>query len=63
MNAILFIAPNGRFTAVPRTIGSTHEEIEALARGEIPEERAEQIRKRLFDAAIVLQTAQHQGAS
>ena len=54
MNAILEIVPGGCFVATPATIGSTHAELEAWARGVLEKERVAEIEATLRSEAFKL---------
>ena len=54
MNAALTLEPNGEFLARPDTVGTTTEELTAVARGEVSKERVEVIARNLRFAAFSL---------
>lgn len=54
MNARIELVPGGEFVAVPRSVGSTEEEVAAMTRGEIPQERVEAFTHELRCAAAML---------
>jgi len=62
MNALLHIIPSGEFVARPSTVGTTNEELEAMARGEVAPERVEQIRNNMQSATEMLGIAMPQGS-
>ena len=59
--AYIDIIPSGRFCAVAKTVGSTDEEFDAVARGELTKEQAEAFQDKLLNAAFILRATAHQG--
>lgn len=51
MPCAVLLACNGEFRTRPHMVGSTDEEIEAVARGEVAQERRAQIGSALYQAA------------